>query len=65
MMHSFKLHGDYEWAPDVTVRLAYGFDRLISNDWQMWGTTAGELLSGDVNPNYNVHTVMTSVSFKW
>ena len=64
MLNSFKLHGEYEYAPGVTLYLGYGFDRLISNDWAMYGATAA-YSSGEGNPSYAVHSVISRVSFKW
>ena len=69
MMHSFSLAGDYEYVPGVTFHLGYQFNYMYMKDWSLWGTayTSGTngLLTGEGNPNYSVHSVVSSVSFKW
>ena len=79
MNNSFKINGEYEYVPGVTLFMGYGFDRLITSDWALFGNnptgwaaaggtgsgTAPQLSSGQVNPNYAVHSVITRVSFKW
>jgi hypothetical protein len=65
MLNSIKLHGEYEYVPGVTFYLGYAFDRLISNDFADIGTSASQYSSGEVNPSYSVHSVVTKVSFKW
>lgn len=73
MDNSVNIHADYAYSPDITVHMGYGFDRLIMNDWALWGAgapvgenaTGLQLTTGEGNPSYAVHTILTSVSFKW
>ncbi len=65
MLNSFKLHGEYEYVPGVTLYLGYGYDRLTSNDWALVGTVSQAYTSGQSNPSYAVHSVVSKVSFKW
>jgi hypothetical protein len=72
MLNSLSLHGEYEYQPGVTLYVGYGFDRLDMSDWSAWGgnfvgtaATSGAFLSGQNDPHYNIHTILTKVSFKW
>ncbi len=65
MLNSFKLHGEYEYVPGITLFLGYSFDRLVTSDWAAFGTVSNQVLTGDGNPSYAVHSVISSVSFKW
>ena len=64
MLNSFKLNGEYEYMPGVSIFLGYSFDRLIISDWQIFGAT-NESIPNDGNPSYNIHTVTGRVAFKW
>lgn len=66
MLNTVKVHGEYEYVPGITLSLGYGFDSLSTSDWALWGSgSAGQVLTGESNPSYHVHTVMSSVAFKW
>ncbi len=72
MNNSVKVFGEYEFVPGASLNLAYNYDRLVTDDPFAWGSpfygtagTSGALLTGQGNAAYNVHTVMSRVSYKW
>lgn len=72
MTHSAKVYGEYEFEPGSTLYFGYSYDRLISSDPLLWGGqfagtggVSGTFMSGESNPSYAVHTIMTRVGFKW
>jgi MtrB/PioB family decaheme-associated outer membrane protein len=73
-MHSFKLHGEYELMPNVSLLAGYGYDMLKDNDWAfsaygpvlLTSLTSGfSTTSGQAAPSYHVHSVYTAVRLKW
>lgn len=73
-MHSFKLRGEYELLPNVSLLAGYGYDMLKDNDWaySAYGpvlltslTNGFAVTSGQTAPSYHVHSLYTAVRLKW
>ncbi|MGA7673593.1 MAG: MtrB/PioB family decaheme-associated outer membrane protein [Rhizomicrobium sp.] len=62
--HQVKVHAAYDYSPDLSFYLSYRFDSLDTTDWALVGASVGQVLTGDVPPKYNVHTVMAAVTVK-
>lgn len=71
-MHSLKLHGEYQLAPNISLLAGYGFDLYKDNDWSTgWspvvlasGVTS-YTTSGESQSSYRVHSLYTAVRFKF
>ncbi len=68
IMNSFKLHGEYSFTPAMSLWMGYTFERLTNSDYNnavQQASYASALLSGDSNPNYNVHIVSAALRVKF
>jgi len=68
-LDTLKLYADYHLREDLTLHAAYWYERYDSKDWMLDGVepdTIPNLLSfGEDSPEYNVHAVMMSVSYRF
>lgn len=71
-MHSFKMHGEYQLASNISLLAGYGFDMYKDNDWSYgWNPvllssgTVSSLTSGESQSSYRVHSFYTSMRVKF
>jgi len=59
-----KLHMDYAYSPTTEYYLGYEFDSLDTADWELIGATAGQVLTGNLPPKYNVSKITAAMKIK-
>lgn len=69
-LHSFSLHGEYQFTPQMSLWVGYTFERFIYSDAGLAALSnplqyGNALLSGDPNPSYAVHVVGAAMRFKF
>jgi len=69
-MNSFKLSGEYEFNPALSLWTGYAFQKLSSSDWTYSQTAVSAnyynmVLAGDGNPSYTVHSVGAALRVKF
>lgn len=72
-MHSFKVFGEYQLAPNMVFGAGYAFDMFKDNDWaySAWApavqtsTTSGTLSTGVGAPSYRIHSLVTTLKVKF
>ena len=62
--HQFKVHATFDYSPDTSFYLGYQFASLVTTDWALVGVTAGQVLSGEIPPKYDVSTIMAGATLK-
>ena len=63
--HQVKLHASYVASKSLSLYLSYRYDSLDTTDWALVGASAGQVLTGDLPPRYNVHTIMGAAALKF
>jgi len=63
-IHQIRLHATYDYSPATSMYIGYQFDSLAMSDWALIGPTVGQVLSGNVPPNYNVSTIMAAMTVR-
>jgi len=62
--HQLRINATYDYSPTTTFALGYRFDSLDLTDWALVGASVGQVLTGDIAPKYNVHTIMAAMTLK-
>lgn len=64
-----KLHGTWHMSRDLAVKAMYWYQKLETNDWQWDGllpaTMPNVITAGTASPDYDVHFVGVSVSWRF
>ena len=63
--HQVKLHASYVASKRLSLYASYRYDSLDTTDWALVGAFAGQVLTGDLPPKYNVHTIMGAAIYKF
>ncbi|MBU6445086.1 MAG: MtrB/PioB family outer membrane beta-barrel protein, partial [Alphaproteobacteria bacterium] len=62
--HQLRINAIYDYSPSTSFALGYRFDSLDLTDWALVGASVGQVLTGDIPPNYNVSTIMAAMTLK-
>ena len=68
-LDTLKLYADYRLKDNLTLHVAYWYERYDSKDWMLDGvdpdTISGLLGFGELTPRYDVHVVMISTRYRF
>lgn len=69
LLRQFSLSGAYRMNKDLTLRMRYRMERYDSRDWALDGVApdavVGLITMGEESPDYDVHLVSVSVSYRF
>ncbi len=63
--HQVNIHAAYTCSNRMSVYLGYRFDSLDTTDWALVGASVGQVLTGDIPPKYNVHSIRAAMTLKF
>lgn len=68
-LNSVQLHADYRLKDNMTLRVAYWYENYQSTDWTVDGVAPDTLSNviglGTDSPDYDLHTAMMSVRYRF